>query len=283
MYFIERMLRYLARTYMTMLDCVAPTRNRRREAQEEILADLNTCSDQLQQRLGHMELRITRCTESAMVHARLAKKAPAAARGRELTRAKMFMQDRRRLQAEHEKGLRMSHLLQMQVDSIMSSHMDMMLVQTMRSYNSTATMLSMPNLTAQIEKLSDNLADRSHELQSLQDALNTISTSMTIDPGMLMMGEDDGGGDEQQQHHQHQGLSEDEGLMRELEQLLRSTDDEDEPEVVAVVVTLPSPPPANPKPPPPPPTDNDAEQQPPLAAAPEAPEARQQQQPVAAA
>ena len=275
MYFIERMLRYLARTYMTMLDCVAPTRNRRREAQEEILADLNTCSDQLQQRLGHMELRITRCTESAMVHARLAKKAPAAARGRELTRAKMFMQDRRRLQAEHEKGLRMSHLLQMQVDSIMSSHMDMMLVQTMRSYNSTATMLSMPNLTAQIEKLSDNLADRSHELQSLQDALNTISTSMTIDPGMLMMGEDDNGGDELQ-HHQHQGLSEDEGLMRELEQLLRSTDDEDEPEVVAVV-TLPSPPPANPKPPPPPPTDNDAEQ-PPLAA----PEA-QQHQPVAAA
>jgi len=249
------MLRYLARTYMTMLDCVAPTRNRRREAQEEILADLNTCSDQLQQRLGHMETRITRCTENAMVHARLAKRTPIAARGRELTRAKMFMQDRRRLQAEHEKGLRMSHLLQMQVDSIMSSHMDMMLVQTMRSYNSTATMLSMPNLTAQIEKLSDNLADRSHELQSLQEALNTISTSMTIDSGSssLLMGEEDS-----EEHPQHG--CEDEGLMRELEQLLNSTDEDDE--VVVQIVALPSPPPphTNPKPPPPPPTNNDAEQ-----------------------
>jgi hypothetical protein len=228
LFFIATMFRYFARTYMAMLDCVAPTRNRRREAQEEILADLNACSDQLQRRLQHMEERIQQCTEKAMVHARVGRCAAPALRARELLRAKMFMHDRRRLQAEHEKALRMSHVLQTQIDSILSSHMDLMVVQTMRSYNSTASMLAMPNLTAQIEKLSDSLSDRSHELHSLQDALNTISQSMT----MPLPGEDGATG-------QMMGSSSDDPeaqqaeLMLELEELLRMDDDGDD----AVVTT----------------------------------------------
>ena len=88
------MFRYFARTYMAMLECLAPPSTRRREAQEEILADLNHCLEQLQGRIAEMESRIERCTEQAVVQARLARMPGkgTAARVRAEMRAKLFMQ-----------------------------------------------------------------------------------------------------------------------------------------------------------------------------------------------
>ena len=190
----------------------------------------------------------------------------------ELLRAKMFMVDRRRLRAEHEKTLRMVHLLETQIDGIMASNVDAMVVQTMRSYNSTASQLAFPALTSQLEHLSDQLSDRTHEIGALQEALNYVA-NVTIP-------EADGGG------------MDDASLMQELEALLlvdttkpETTSDREpaagiqEPSSLAVappvrqpedekgrrlpspssapgVVVLPSPPqaPPSPRPPRPPPT-----------------------------
>ena len=204
------MFHYFARTYMAVRECMAPNGNRRREAQEEILADLNHCLEQVQARLAEMESRIERSTEQAVAQARIARQRSLniTLRTRAQMRAKMFMHDRRRLQSEHDKAMRITHLLQTQIDSVLSSHVDTLIVQTMRSYNHTAMRLGAPALTSQIESLSDQLSDRSHELGNLQDALSSITTSMQAfgDPAL-----DDDGGDAQ--------------LMEELEAMLRSDDD----------------------------------------------------------
>ena len=192
---------------------------------QEILADLNTCLEELQARALEIESRMERYTEHATRHMRLAK-APThtlAQRQRELLRAKMFMQDRQRLRAEHEKTLRMMHLLQTQIDSIMASNVDALVVQTMRSYNSTAAQLAVPALTSQLESLSSQLDDRTHELGRLQEALNSIAT-----PATGLLGDEDG--------------MDDASLMQELDQLLL---DDSAPTTQAtesvVVVSLPEP------------------------------------------
>ena len=209
------MFRYFAHTYMAVRECIAPHNNRRREAQEEILADLNHCLEQVQARIAEMESRIERCTEQAVAQARIAqqKHLSITLRTRAQLRAKMFMHDRRRLQGEHDKAMRITHLLQTQIDSVLSSHVDTLIVQTMRSYNHTAMRLGAPALTSQIENLSDQLSDRSHELGNLQEALAGITTSMQP----LLSG---GGGESLDEED-----SGDARLMAELEAMLRSDDD----------------------------------------------------------
>ena len=208
------MFRYFAHTYMAVRECIAPNSNRRREAQEEILADLNHCLEQVQARIAEMESRIERCTEQAVAQGRIAndKGVNITVRTRAQLRAKMFMHDRRRLQSEHDKAMRITHLLQTQIDSVLSSHVDTLIVQTMRSYNHTAMRLGAPALTSQIENLSDQLSDRSHELGNLQEALAGITTSMQplLSGGGESLDEEDSG---------------DARLMAELEAMLRSDDD----------------------------------------------------------
>jgi hypothetical protein len=173
------MYKHFARTYIALLECFTPNRNRRREAQEELLADLNSCIEQLADRTLEMETRIERCTEQATFHARLAQRAGvnSAVRTREQQRAKMHLRDRQRIQAEHEKALRMTHMLESHIDGIVASHVDTLIVQTMRSYNHTARRLAMPALTSQVEHLSEALSDRNQELFDLQEALNGVATA----------------------------------------------------------------------------------------------------------
>ena len=163
-----------------------------------------------------------RYTEHATRHMRLAKATTPAQRQRELLRAKMFMQDRQRLRAEHEKTLRMMHLLQTQIDSIMASNVDALVVQTMRSYNSTAAQLAVPALTSQLESLSSQLDDRTHELGRLQEALNSIAT-----PATGLLGDEDG--------------MDDASLMQELDQLLLDDSAPTQATESVVVVSLPEP------------------------------------------
>ena len=197
---------------MAFLECIAPPR--RREAQEEVLADLNTCIEQLSARTLELEARIAKCTEHALLHGKLAIRSGTShvVQARERQRAKMYLLDKRRIQAEHDKGLRMIHLLEAQIDSIMSSHVDSLVIQTMRSYNSTALRLAAPALTSQLENLSDELSDRSHELHALQEALNDVASSMNVtnDNRLTISGEGN-------------VLSEDAQLALELDELLGLT------------------------------------------------------------
>jgi chromosome segregation ATPase len=185
----------MARMYMSMRECWVT--DRRREAQEEVVADLHSCLEQLTYRCTEMETKIEKCKQNAVYHMQLSKKesAPAAVT-REKTRAAMYMQDRRRLQGEHDKALRSMHMLQQQIDSIVSSHVDMVIVDAMRGFNATAARMALPAKTQEIEKLSDSLADRHHEVQNLQEAL-----------GGVTFGADD-------------DLNSEESLMRELDELL---------------------------------------------------------------
>jgi hypothetical protein len=163
---------------------------------QEILADLHTCIEQLNARVLEMETRIERCTQQAQFHALQVSRTgcSSVARARELQRAKMYLHDRRRIQGahahddsvhirvcvrpiarpmragEHDKALRMAHMLQSHIDGLVSSHVDTMIVQTMRSFNSVASRMSMPTLTSQVEHLSDELSDRNSELTALQEA-----------------------------------------------------------------------------------------------------------------
>jgi hypothetical protein len=167
---------HAARVFMAMRECLVP--DNRKEAQEEIVADLNTCLEQLIQRSTEMEGKITVCMERAVCHMNSSKREPTTAgKTRERARAKMYMEDKRRIQAEFDKAQRSIHMLQQQIDSIVSSHTDMVIVDTMRQFNATATRLSLPNKVREIENLGEELAERQSEVANFQDAMQGVSAA----------------------------------------------------------------------------------------------------------
>jgi len=167
--------RWFARTFMAVRECFVQPR--RRDTQEEIIADLHTCIEQLEARIEEMEGRIQHCKDQALYHMRLSKReVTVAASARETRRARFFMEDRARIQAELDKAQRMMHMLQGQVDSIVSSNVDMLIVDTMRGFNATAARLRMPQRTNEIEHLGDELGDRHSEICALQEALSSIAS-----------------------------------------------------------------------------------------------------------
>jgi len=195
---------HAARVFMAMRECLVP--DNRKEAQEEIVADLNTCLEQLIQRSTEMEAKITVCMERAVCHMHSSKREPTAAgKTRERARAKMYMEDKRRIQAEFDKAQRSIHMLQQQIDSIVSSHTDMVIVDTMRQFNATATRLSLPNKVREIENLGEELAERQSEVANFQDAMQGVSAAC-LPPNMA--------GEE----------SSDDNLMQELEAYMMDGD-----------------------------------------------------------
>jgi hypothetical protein len=101
----------------------------------------------------------------------------ASGKTRERARAKMYMEDKRRIQMEYDKAQRSIHMLQQQIDSIVSSHTDMVIVDTMRQFNATAARLSLPNKVMEIENLGEELAERQHEVANFQEAMQGVSTA----------------------------------------------------------------------------------------------------------
>jgi hypothetical protein len=186
-----------ARTYLAVRECFVPPR--RRDTQEEIIADLHTCVEQLTLRIEEMEGRAQQCKRQAMTHMRLSKREGAGPL-REMRRARMYMEDRARILAELDKAQRMMHMLRAQIDSIVSSNVDMLIVDTMRVYNSTAARMHMPQRTTEIEHLGDELSDRQSEISSLQDALANVA--LAAGPT------------------REDSTAEDDALMEELESLL---------------------------------------------------------------
>jgi hypothetical protein len=202
------MYRYLAKTYMSLRECLVPSQ--RLEAQTEILADLHGCIENLNTRVLELEARIDRCKQQAVYHVQLGKReATTTGRAREMQRARLCMEERRRVQSEHDKALRMTHMLQMQIDSIVSSNVDNLIVDTMRAYNMNAARLAMPKRASQIAKLGDELTERQSELMTLQDAMAGVT--------MLPM---EGGPDAASLDEQE--------LMQELDSLMQTPAEEDE-------------------------------------------------------
>ena len=179
---------YLARAFMSIRECWIT--DRRKEAQEEVVADLHSCLEQLTFRSTEIEQKIERCKQSALYHMQLSRKETVSSSiAREQARARMFMQDRKRMQGEHDKALRSMHMLQQQIDSIVSSHVDMVIVDAMRGFNATAARMALPQRTVEIEKLSESLADRHSEASNLQEVLGTVTFGTpadTEDDALLM-------------------------------------------------------------------------------------------------
>ena len=192
------MFRFFAQTYMAMRECMAPTP--RLEAQTEVLADLHACIDNLKARRIELDARSERCRMEAVLHMKLVRSAPTAAdRARENTLARMALEERRRVQAQREKAQRMYHMLQMQVDGIATTHMDNLIVDTMRAYNVNAARMAMPARARQVSKLGDELSDRQTELYALQEAIASVT----------LVGGEEGGDDSSEAQ-----------LMQELEALM---------------------------------------------------------------
>ena len=217
---------YAARAFMSIRECWVT--DRRRESQEEVVADLHSCLEQLTFRCAEMESKIEKSKQRALYHMKLSKKETLQAGiVREKARARMYMQDRTRLQDEHDKALKSMHMLQQQIDSIVSSHVDMAIVDAMRGFNATAAKLGLPQKAAEIEKLSESLADRQNEAACIHEAMSGITA---LSP--------------------QQDTSED-GLMDELEQLMMMSEPavivQEEPLVVMMLPSVPVRTPLSPK------------------------------------
>ena len=166
-----------AKIFMAVRECLIP--NRGNEAQEEVIADLNTCLEQLIQRSTDMEGRIDVYMKKAASHLKSSKKENTlSGKNRERSRAKMYMEDKRRVQAEYDKTQRSIHMLQQQIDCIISSHTDMVIVDTMRQFNATASRLSLPHKTKEIEGLGEELNERKEEICVFQDAMQEMSSAL---------------------------------------------------------------------------------------------------------
>ncbi len=160
-----------------MLDCAAPTTARRRDLQESAVADLHTCMEQLQIRMEDMEAKITRCGEQAILHMQQSEKGSVPAMQREKMRAKTQMEERRRLQRQLDKAVVMNHAIQKQIDNILSSNMDMLIVDAMRGFNHAATNMVLPQRLTEVENLGDQLADRQSEVTAMQEAIMGIGVN----------------------------------------------------------------------------------------------------------
>ncbi len=164
----------MAKVWMTMLECAAPPTARRREMQETVVADLHTCIEQLQVRMVDMETKITSCGEQAIFHMQQAGKGSVPSRQRDRMRAKTHMEERRRLQKQLDKAVLMNNAIQKQIDNIMASNMDMLIVDAMRGFNHAAANMVLPQRLVEVETLGDQLADRQSEVVAMQEAITGI-------------------------------------------------------------------------------------------------------------
>ena len=182
---------HAARVFMAMRECLIS--DRRPEVNEEVVADLHSCLEQLNDRCSDMEVKIARCAESAVYHRKLAlRERTQVGQQREMGKARMFLLDRRRLQLDHDRSTKSMHMLRRQIDTLVSSHVDSIILDAMRGYTMTAAKLGLPDKTAEMESLATELSDRNDEVTRLQEAMGSLSDGygsslMTMDDDELML------------------------------------------------------------------------------------------------
>ena len=112
---------------------------------------------------------------------RLAKK-EASKRGKaELEhKAKMCVSHRRRLEASNTKATNTMFLLRQQIDSIVSTHSDTLVIDAMRQYSMVASRLGLPDRAAEVQVLNEDLSEHQAELRELEQALKTGLSMNTV-------------------------------------------------------------------------------------------------------
>jgi hypothetical protein len=168
---------HAARIFMSFRECLVT--DRRREAQEEVVADLHSCLEQLMHRSTEMEDKIDLYMKRAVYHMQLSKREQTSnGKTRERARARMYLEDKKRIQTEYDKAQRSIHMLQQQIDSIVSSQVDMAIVDALRQFNANAAKLSLPTRAQEIEHLAEELAERQVEVSNFQEAISGVSSAM---------------------------------------------------------------------------------------------------------
>lgn len=156
-------------------------RENRLQSSEEVVADLHTYLEHLNNKYADMEAKIQRCNQKALYYKLQAQKeVTKSGKERELNRAKLFLMDKRRLQDEQDKAMKFTHVIRQQIDSLTASELDSIMVDAMRQYNMTATHMGLPDRTREIEDLGNSLQERFSEATQLQQILGDAT-----DPSVL--------------------------------------------------------------------------------------------------
>lgn len=169
-----------ARVFMAMRDCLVPTRSY--EAQEEIVADLHSCLEQLHERLESMDTRIQNSTHGILVHGKASqnKSLSIQERIRERSKAKQCLLDKKRIQVEYDKMQKNAFLIQNQIDAIVSSQLNMVVVDAMKQFSHNASKMALPTRTMELEALEEHLSDRTREMTDFQEAIANASNAFQI-------------------------------------------------------------------------------------------------------
>lgn len=171
---------FLARVFMTVRECLIT--NHAQELQEETLADLHHCLDQLSDRHAEMDEKKNVCVQRAMAHFQSSKSMVSTFdSSRELTKAKQFLQEKRRLQMECEKIHNNILVIQQQIDAIISSQLNLSVVEAMKQFNVNAVKLSIPAQTYDIENLEEQLAERASEISGMRQAMDKMTCALSND------------------------------------------------------------------------------------------------------
>lgn len=176
-----------------MRECMAKhsTVGRRRiQSSEEVVADLYTYLEQLNAKCGELESKVQKCNQRALFHRQRAAAEPVQhCKQRELNRAKLYLQDKHRLQEDQDRTLRFMHLIRQQIDSLTSSQMDNIMVDAMRQYNMTAKRMGLPDKSDEIASLSKEIQTRFEEVDELQNLLSDATDPCSV--GLLKDDVDD--------------------------------------------------------------------------------------------
>jgi hypothetical protein len=159
-----------AQLFVALRECLVPTRSR--ELNEELVAKLNGVIENLETETEKRSQEAENCRSQALHHARLAQTEPTQRlRGEQMHKAKMFMTQRRRIEASNTKAMHTIYLLRQQIDCVVSSHVDTMVIDAMRQYSQVATRLGLPDRASEVQDLNDSLQDHQQELKELEAAL----------------------------------------------------------------------------------------------------------------
>lgn len=183
----------LSTLFVHFRECLVHTGRTRRSAQssDEVVADLYTYQEQLNLKCGELEVKVKKCNERALFHRQRAEAEPSRnGKQREINRAKLYLQDKHRLQEDQDRTLRFMHLIRQQIDSLTSSQMDNIMLDAMHQYNSTAKRMGLPDKTKEIELLNGELQTRFQEVDELQRLLSE-STEPYITGSMRPEDDDD--------------------------------------------------------------------------------------------
>jgi hypothetical protein len=159
-----------ATVFLSFRECFV--KDKGAQSNEEVIADLHTYLEHLNDKSKMMELRIANCNQKALSHKLLAQKeATHSGKEREFNRAKIILRDKHRLQDEQDKIMKFTYLIRQQIDSLTTSELDSIMVDAMRQYNMTAKQMGLVDRTREIDELGNDLQERFSEASKLQQML----------------------------------------------------------------------------------------------------------------